>query len=717
MAEEQIIIEVVVDNSAAQKALTQNTKAVDGLNQSNKQLRATNKELSQDYKANSVAINKNNEEIAKNNVQLTKYKQGQKAAAQQLKATNNSLNAQKAALAANKRAIGDVNTATKQGQKEYKRLEKEISKQTKSLKNAEQAQGTFTRSVGDYGSALGQVNPAMGSAVSGFQAMTKGALAFIATPIGAVIAALGLAVGALTEYFQGSEEGQNDLLKITNTLSAAWQVFSDLIQSVGKSIFDGITDIEGTFSSLGQVLQDQVINRINAFGLAGKAIVKILKGDFKEGFTELGEASLQYVTGVEDVIGKTKELANEVVAVYDETQTRIEENVKSAGRISQLQAQLAKEERETLVENAKLDVEIANRRLAAKDEETKTAEERIQLLKEAQDLENQIFANQLSIAEKKLEVQQRENALGKSTKEDKLAEATLEAELIRLNQTRANAQRKLETEIQTNIKKRDAERQKEANNELARLRAEEEEKKRIAEEEAAESERLAQEQAEREAEETEKANELAVAKSEAAIGLAGQTAAAVGQFAEEGSAVAKAAAIGTSTINTYQAITNALANIPAPFNIAAAGVTGALGFAQVANIAGIFEEGGITKFADGGLADGGMFEGASHANGGVKFAVGGKIHEAEGGEAIINKRSTAMFKPLLSSLNAAGGGKKFASGGIPLAASSTAGIDSAMASENSISSQLANQVPAQVAVTDINRTQSNVSVKQSRASI
>ena len=38
--------------------------------------------------------------------------------------------------------------------------------------------------------------------------------------------------------------------------------------------------------------------------------------------------------------------------------------------------------------------------------------------------------------------------------------------------------------------------------------------------------------------------------------------------------------------------------------------------------------------------------------------------EAEGGEAIINKRSTAMFRPMLSAINQMGGGKKFAVGGI-----------------------------------------------------
>ena len=60
--------------------------------------------------------------------------------------------------------------------------------------------------------------------------------------------------------------------------------------------------------------------------------------------------------------------------------------------------------------------------------------------------------------------------------------------------------------------------------------------------------------------------------------------------------------------------------------------------------------------------DGGMISGASHANGGVPFTVDGVGgFEAEGGEAIINKRSTAMFAPLLSAINQAGGGVAFAS--------------------------------------------------------
>ena len=74
------------------------------------------------------------------------------------------------------------------------------------------------------------------------------------------------------------------------------------------------------------------------------------------------------------------------------------------------------------------------------------------------------------------------------------------------------------------------------------------------------------------------------------------------------------------------------------------------------------------QFAKGGMveeyANGGMVQGKSHAQGGEKFAVGGRVVELEGGEAVINKRSTAMFRPQLSAMNKAGGGVKFADGGL-----------------------------------------------------
>tara|TARA_R110000796_G_scaffold95104_4_gene200186 strand:- start:6780 stop:9758 length:2979 start_codon:yes stop_codon:yes gene_type:complete len=61
------------------------------------------------------------------------------------------------------------------------------------------------------------------------------------------------------------------------------------------------------------------------------------------------------------------------------------------------------------------------------------------------------------------------------------------------------------------------------------------------------------------------------------------------------------------------------------------------------------------------FAKGGMVYGNSHAQGGEKFAVGGRVAELEGGEAVINKKSTAMFGGALSAMNVAGGGNSFSS--------------------------------------------------------
>lgn len=48
---------------------------------------------------------------------------------------------------------------------------------------------------------------------------------------------------------------------------------------------------------------------------------------------------------------------------------------------------------------------------------------------------------------------------------------------------------------------------------------------------------------------------------------------------------------------------------------------------------------------------------------GRTHAQGGEVIEAEAGEVIINRRSTARFLPLLSAINEAGGGIPFASAG------------------------------------------------------
>tara|TARA_R110000744_G_scaffold168571_1_gene286283 strand:+ start:13865 stop:17650 length:3786 start_codon:yes stop_codon:yes gene_type:complete len=109
------------------------------------------------------------------------------------------------------------------------------------------------------------------------------------------------------------------------------------------------------------------------------------------------------------------------------------------------------------------------------------------------------------------------------------------------------------------------------------------------------------------------------------------------------------------------------------------------------------------------FATGGMVNGKSHAQGGEKFKVGGRVVELEGGEAVINKRSTAMFKPQLSQMNVAGGGRKFADGGMTFA------TDMLETESLAMSNALGNQEDVQVVMVEADVTDSQRSVENIEA--
>ena len=125
------------------------------------------------------------------------------------------------------------------------------------------------------------------------------------------------------------------------------------------------------------------------------------------------------------------------------------------------------------------------------------------------------------------------------------------------------------------------------------------------------------------------------------------------------------------------------------------------------------EDGGVVPDGDK-FADGGMVHGASHANGGVKFAVGGRVNELEGGEAVINKRSTAMFRNQLSSMNQAGGGVKFADGGLMSSPQFTEAQFGAN-NQSAMMGAMGGQRKVVVVEADITDSQSTVSVIQANA--
>ena len=158
--------------------------------------------------------------------------------------------------------------------------------------------------------------------------------------------------------------------------------------------------------------------------------------------------------------------------------------------------------------------------------------------------------------------------------------------------------------------------------------------------------------------------------------LLGATATAINAVADivgKNTVAGKALAVAASLINTYAAIAGqlkAFAGVPVPgYAIVQAVATGIVGFKAVADIiktpvpAG--GDKGTTPQATGtavprprGMATGGLVQGIGGPKSDLIPAM------LSNGESVINANSTSMFRPLLSTINSIGGGKRFADGGL-----------------------------------------------------
>jgi phage-related minor tail protein len=153
----------------------------------------------------------------------------------------------------------------------------------------------------------------------------------------------------------------------------------------------------------------------------------------------------------------------------------------------------------------------------------------------------------------------------------------------------------------------------------------------------------------------------------------------------------KKRAISQAILNGALAITRILAEVPkGDFGISTAILIGLAAAQTAAQVAVISAQ----QFARGGI-----LRGASHASGGIPAVVGGQPVELEGGEAVINKRSTAMFTPLLSAINQAGGGVSFQTGGVlPGGSNVPAAITNAQAGQQQFA-QVFNALQQEIAAT------------------
>ena len=294
---------------------------------------------------------------------------------------------------------------------------------TKSLIVTESVQKSQTAATNSQTIAQKALNVAT---IAGKVAMNVFKLALISTGIGAFV----VAIGSLVAFFKSTEKGARELKVVMAVLGSITDNLTSKFAEFGEIIFNSFNNIKelkltDVFKGIGDAIKNNILNRIEAFGLAGKAIVKIFSEDMVEGFKDLGDAVLQGATGVEDVIGKVESGVETMVEVIGEAKEGVKEltdeissDMEKAAALQKRENDLVDTRRKLLLENVELDKKVAAARVAAADKANLSQDEIIAKLNEAKDAESQKLANLTEIAKEEKEIAEGRSALATDSEDE-----------------------------------------------------------------------------------------------------------------------------------------------------------------------------------------------------------------------------------------------------------------------------------------------------------
>lgn len=155
----------------------------------------------------------------------------------------------------------------------------------------------FIERSNEAGGVGALLKTSLGGVTQGVMGVTRASLAFIATPIGAVIAAIGLALGALFSYLKSTQGGIDAVTAVTRPLQAVMTALGTVVNYVGKALISAFENPKKALTDLFNFVKQNLINRFTAFG-------EILEGIIELDFKKVTNGVLQAGTGVTNMTDK-----------------------------------------------------------------------------------------------------------------------------------------------------------------------------------------------------------------------------------------------------------------------------------------------------------------------------------------------------------------------------------------------------------------------------
>jgi hypothetical protein len=497
---------------------------------------------------------------------------------------------------------------------------------------------------------IGKASKTTAKATSGIRDGIKG--------VGVAIkaAGIGLALKAfemLSEIFMKNQ-------KTADFFNTAFEALSIAINDLVNFVFDNFGEVTDFFKDIfenpvekikdfGNAIKDNLIERFNSFldtmGYVGEAISQLFKGNFeeaKEAAKNAGKELVDVATGVDGSYDKiVTTVGNAADAITDYTKKTIE-SAKSNVELAKA-AELAEVRIQGLIEKYDRQAEKLRQ---TRDDENATFEDRIKandelgivLEKQAKQM---LALQQIQVQAAQVEydkLQNQENLIALTEAQNELL--AIEAQITGFQSEQLTNQVSLQRELQDVKNELALEGMSQRERELLEVEQQYDELFKMAEKAGEDTVALEEQKAKA-------INEIRRQQAMADLDTANASLENIKQVMGEETSAGKAAAVAQATINTYQGVSEAIASSPPPLNFILAATTLAAGLQNINKILSVQEP----EFAQGGLV-GGYGTGTSDS-------VSARLSK---GESVINARSTRMFKPLLSAINEAGGGRSFASG-------------------------------------------------------
>lgn len=358
--------------------------------------------------------------------------------------------------------------------------EKELNKIDKSVQDTDKATKGLSSSLDKMtGGAVSGFKSMVGGVRSGIAAMKSLRVAIAATGLGALV----IAVGSLVTAFQRNQAAADKINRVFAQIGAVVDILLDNFADLGVKILDAFENPVQAVEDLWEAIKTNILNRIqgitDSFGALGRTIKSALSLDFDgvtKGAEDFGKAFVQASTGV------TPEQWAEIGESIKETADEMNQAILAADSLEKRTQALRDANIAAITTESELRAAINAKRLAA-EEEGISLERQIQLIEEADAIEQQLLDSRSSRLAEEISILKGKQELSLSNAEDDRELAQLQAQLI--DQEAESAQRRIRLNRRlSGLRKQRENEEKQLNNELRKLRIEniEDERERLLQE-------------------------------------------------------------------------------------------------------------------------------------------------------------------------------------------------------------------------------------------